>query len=163
INFWRGGWQVGPRYITAMLPFAMVPVAAALGAAVQHRVTRTVAVAVVAVGVVVYPIICAVFPYFPEVFRNPLYELVFRLIGDDRVIYNLGWLFGLRGLASLLPLLMVQAVLLLYVAAWPRGHRLSGLLGLGLAGAIIVGYSMISDGGPAAERTYRWLTTVIPH
>jgi hypothetical protein len=32
INFWRGGWEVGPRYIAAMLPFLLPLVAAAVQA-----------------------------------------------------------------------------------------------------------------------------------
>src|SRR5674476_88333 len=32
INFWRGGWGVGPRYITAMLPFLLPAIAAQLEA-----------------------------------------------------------------------------------------------------------------------------------
>ena len=30
INLWRGGWEVGPRYIAAMLPFLLPPIAAQL-------------------------------------------------------------------------------------------------------------------------------------
>ncbi|WP_205884360.1 hypothetical protein, partial [Pseudomonas koreensis] len=59
INFWRGGWQMGPRYITAMLPFAMVPVAGALDAASRRWPLRGAAVALVSVGVVIYGLSCA--------------------------------------------------------------------------------------------------------
>src|SRR5262249_40913626 len=30
INFWRAGWEVGPRYITVMLPFLLPPIAVRL-------------------------------------------------------------------------------------------------------------------------------------
>lgn len=183
INFWRGGWQLGPRYITVMLPFAMVPVTAALSELcrpsrlVTRILGRALAVALVVVGVVIYAVSSAVFPHFPEKFHNPLYELIARLVRDGHAPDNLGRVFGLSGLASLLPYFLVLAAMLAWMAlARPAGSSaspaeapgarrdrlISGALGLALAAAILAAYSLFDHGGAAAERAYRWVTTVFP-
>ncbi len=162
INFWRGGWQMGPRYITAMLPFLMVPVSAALGAASQRWPARGVTVALMTVGVVIYGLSCALFPHFPEKFANPLYELVLRLLGADLAPYSLGWLLGLRGVLALLPYLMVLAGVIVYTACPARAYWKSALLGLAGAGLILAAYSAAPHGGPAAERAYEWIETTFP-
>jgi hypothetical protein len=167
INFWRGGWQMGPRYITVMLPFMMVPVAAALSEAERRWATRAVAVGLVTVGVVVYAVSCAVFPHFPERFANPLHEVTFRLLGDDLVAYNAGWLLGLRGVVSAAPYGLMLAGVLGWMA-WPRrpggvaGRALDAAAGLGLAALVVVAYGAFPGGGAAAERAYAWITTVMP-
>lgn len=162
INFWRGGWQMGPRYVTAMLPFLMVPVAAALDAASQRWPWRAGGVALVTVSVAVYGVSCALFPHFPEKFANPLYELVLRLLGDGLSPYNLGWLLGLRGPLALAPYLAVLAAVIAH-AAWPeRGRWKSALLGLAGAAVILAAYGAAPRGGPAAERAYQWVTTTFP-
>ena len=56
INFWRGGWGVGPRYITAMLPF-MLPAVAAL---LQHLKDRR---GPIVLGAVAGTIVCGVAIY----------------------------------------------------------------------------------------------------
>jgi hypothetical protein len=162
INFWRGGWQMGPRYITAMLPFLMVPVSAALGAASQRWPARGVAVALVTVGVVIYGLSCALFPHFPEKFANPLYELVLRLLGADLAPYSLGWLLGLRGVLALLPYLIVLAGVIVYAACPARAYWKSALLGLAGAGLILAAYSAAPHGGSAAKRAYEWVETTFP-
>lgn len=162
INFWRGGWQMGPRYVTAMLPFLMVPVAAALGAASQRWPARGAAVALVIVGVVIYGLSCALFPHFPEKFANPLYELVLRLLGDGLAPYSLGWLLGLRGALALAPYLVVLAGVIAYVACPTRASWKSALLGVAGAAVILIAYGAAPRGGQAAERAYAWVKTTFP-
>ncbi len=183
ITFWRGGWQMGPRYITAMLPFVMVPVAVAMEAAFRGRLwLRIVPIALTCVGIAVYALSCSVFPHFPEVFANPLYELTFRLIGDDQAPYSLGWLVGLRGWWSLVPYwsMLVVAVALAILPSWQKRHvparedararpvRAYGVAvaGLVLAGAIVLGYGWVPGGGASgdsrAARAYQWVVSVFP-
>jgi hypothetical protein len=163
INFWRGGWQMGPRYVTAMLPFLMVPVSAALDAAAQRWPWRAAGVALVTVSVVVYGLSCALFPHFPEKFANPLYELVLRLLADGLTPYNLGWLLGLRGTLALAPYLAVLAgVVIVHVAAPGRAYWRSALLGLAGAGLILAAYGAAPRGGQVADRAYEWVTTTFP-
>src|SRR5690606_38166146 len=150
-------WQMGPRYITAMLPFAMVPVTVALDHAVRRTATRALALALVAASIAIYAISCAAFPHFPETFANPLYEVTFRLLGDDLVPYSLGWALGLRGVASLVPYLAVLAAVLVWLALPGRTAWRSAVLGLAVAALIIAAYSAFPGGGPRAERAYRWI------
>ena len=166
LSFWRGGWQVGPRYITAMVPFAMVPVAVAIQAAYAAAPARwwwwAGAVGLVAYSILAYALSAVTFPHFPETFKNPLHELVLRLIGEGRAPWNAGWLVGLRGLASLLPYLAALAVLLVWLAV-PRRDRLrAGLVGLAAAGVLFALTSLAPGGGPPAARSYKRITTWMP-
>ena len=163
LTFWRGGWQLGPRYITAMLPFAMVAVAVGASAAEQRPWTRALAVAALAVSVVVYAVSNAVFPHFPDRFANPLYEVTFRLLGEGHAPYNLGWTVGLRGIASLIPYFALLAVVVGRVAIPSRDKLGSGLAGLALAAIVIAAYSLFPGAGPEAELAYqRWVAGVMP-
>ena len=154
INFWRGGWQMGPRYITAMLPFVMVPVAVALGAAERRWWLRGAALGLVVVGIVIYALSCGQYPHFPEVFANPVFELTLRLIGDGQAPFNAGYALGLRGLASLLPYLVILAAVVIAIAAPSRRQLRSAALGGAIAILILLAYSRIDGGGRAAERSY---------
>ncbi len=166
INFWRGGWQMGPRYITAMLPFAMVPVAAGFDAASRHWLTRALAVAVVIPGVVIYGLSCALFPYFPERFYNPFYEVTVALLGDGLAPYNLGWLLGLTGVASLVPYLAVLVVVVAAAACPTRAKWRSALLGTVAAGLIVGSYGLIANDSAsyarAADRAYQFVVSTFP-
>lgn len=162
INFWRGGWQMGPRYVTAMLPFLMVPVSAALDEASQRWPWRAAGVALVAASVTIYGLSCALFPHFPEKFANPLYELVLRLIGDGLAPYSLGWALGLRGLAALAPFLVVLAVVVVHAALPERRDWKSAILGLAGAAVILAVYGAAPRGGQVADRAYQWVTTTFP-
>lgn len=162
INFWRGGWQLGPRYITAMLPFLLVPIGVAVTWAERRWVARGIAVGLMGVGVVVYALSNVVFPHFPEKFSNPLYELVFRLIGDGHAAYNAGWLIGFRGFASLLPYFLAVGGLAVWCAYPARENRRSALLGLGITVGIVALYALFPGGGAPAEAAYKWVVTIMP-
>lgn len=167
LSFWRGGWQVGPRYITAMLPFAMVPVAAAIAAADRAAGWRgellwAGAVALVAASVLIYSLSAALFPHYPETFHNPVHELILRLLRDGYAPWNAGWLAGLRGTASLVPYLAALAGLLVLVAVPRRARLRSGLAGLALAGALVALYGAVPGGGAAAARSYARIATWMP-
>lgn len=163
IVMWRGGWQMGPRYITAMLPFCMIPVAVAAARVDGRVVLRGLLVATALVGLVIYGLSCAEYPHFPEKFKNPIYEVTFRLIADGHAPFNLGRLVGLRGLASLAPYVVVLVIFGGWISMPQRGKAKSAALGLALATAIIAGYSLFPGGGPAADAAYtRWVAGVMP-
>ncbi|MCP4446235.1 MAG: hypothetical protein GY811_12960 [Myxococcales bacterium] len=162
INFWRGGWQVGPRYITAMLPFLLVPIAVAVTWAERRWAARAFVIGLIGVGVVVYGLSNALFPHFPEKFSNPLYGLVFRLLGDGEAPYNAGWLLGLKGFASLVPYLILVCGLSVWCACPSREERRSALVGLGITVAIVASYSFFPGGGATADGAYQWVVSVMP-
>ena len=157
INFWRGGWQIGPRYIAAMLPFLLPPIAAQLQAWAAYParpVWLGFAAGLAAVGVVVYVVSAVTFPYWPDNLVHPLYDIAFRLLRDGDVAPNAGRALGLPWLASVLP---VIALALGVLGAAVR--RVAGLRGLliaaGTAIAILAGYGRIPHGGPRADAAYR--------
>ena len=153
INFWRGGWQVGPRYITVMLPFLLVPIAVAVTWSERRWIARSVVLGLIGVGVFVYTLSSALFPHFPETFNNPIFELLLPLIGEGHAPYNAGWLIGLRGFWSLLPYFLVVLGTWAWVACPSREDRRSAVCGTLLTIVILLIYSAFPDGGPAAARS----------
>jgi hypothetical protein len=154
INFWRGGWEVGPRYIAAMLPFLLPPIAAQLQDWAGKPLRFGVAAGAIGVGACVYVLSSATFPYWPDTVRHPLYDVTFRLLGDGVVAPNLGSALGVTGIAGIVPYLAI-AFGALGLAVW----RIAGVRGLaiavGVALATVVGYGQISHGDPRAETAYR--------
>ena len=155
ISFWRGGWQLGPRYITALLPFAMIPVAVAMTAMDRRWYLRGTSVAAVLLSIMVYSLSCAEFPYFPDTFRNPLFEVTFRLIREGHAPYNAGWLLGLRGLSSLVPYLVLLGAVLSWIFLPSTKHWRSAVLGVCLAVSVLWGYSLIRGAGAPGEEVYQ--------
>lgn len=165
LSFWRGGWQLGPRYIVAMLPFALVPLAAALTEAEQRWWTRGIAWGLIAASVVVYGTSSIQFPHFPDHdFTNPLYEITFRLYGDGYAPYSAGWWLGLRGFWAQLPALVALGVALSLIL-WPvRKKRRVATLAVSIlvAAGLLFAASLAPRGGAGAERTYHRITRVYP-
>jgi hypothetical protein len=165
LSFWRGGWQVGPRYITVMLPFAMVPVAVAIQSAYDARGAWwwwAGAVALVAYSIAVYALSAATFPHYPETFKNPLHELVLRLLREGHGPWNAGWLIGLRGVASLAPYFVALAALVALVAVPARDRLRAGVVGVAAAILLLAATSLAPYGGPSAARSYQRITTWMP-
>ncbi|MFN0247916.1 MAG: hypothetical protein ACKV2T_13590 [Kofleriaceae bacterium] len=112
INFWRGGWSVGPRYITVALPFLLPPIVAQLDAWRARVLPMSIAVALMLVGVAIFTLATATFPYWPEAFENPFHELTLRLVADGLVAPNAGTWIGVPALVSLVPLALIVGALL---------------------------------------------------
>jgi hypothetical protein len=154
INFWRGGWEVGPRYITALLPFLLPLVAAAVQAWVRAPYRLALAAGLIGVGVVIYATSSATFPYWPDSVRHPLIDITARLVGDGLAAPNVASALGVPGLAGLVPFFALT-VGGLAVTVW----RLAGGRGAALAGAvtaiILVTYGQLPHGEPRADNAYR--------
>jgi hypothetical protein len=157
LNFWRGGWQMGPRYITVMLPFLLPAIAVALTSAARWPALRGAALGLGGVGVFVYTASIVEFPHFPEKFENPLYEVTLRLLGDDLAAPNLGMIAGLPGAWSLVPFALV--VLAVWGAAVGR-NLVTAAVSLAVTVAIVVAYSGFHGGGRVANDAYN--RTVAP-
>jgi hypothetical protein len=138
---WRAGWCVGPRYITTVAPFL------AFGLALAWPIIRArpwlsalVAGAVVA-SALLNVVSGAVYPHYPEVFDNPVFDLTLPLLRDGYVPYSVGWLVGLRGLASLAPLGLVVLGALALAARGEDGRlsrRAAHALGAALVAAMFL-------------------------
>ena len=123
------------------LPFLLPPIAAQLEAWRSRRVLVSISVGLVLVGVAIFTLASATFPYWPEGFANPFYELVLRMLGDGLVAPNLGTWIGLPALVSLIPLAVILGALL--------GPALRGLAGWrGFAIAVPLAFAILL--------AYRW-------
>lgn len=160
INFWRGGWGVGPRYITAMLPFLLPPIAAMLQTWRNRPVVMGVASGLIIVGVVVYTLSSATFPYWPDKFHHPLYEVTFRLIGEDLVAPNLGSAIGISGVLGVVPFVALISALLAgtihQIAGW-RGLILATII----ASTVLTAYGLIQHGGPEVEQPFAFVRAAV--
>lgn len=158
LAMWRAGWEVGPRYITVMLPFLLPAVAAQLAAWRGRPTALAVACGAVVIGVAIYTLALATFPYWPAQpasswpFPNPLYSVTLRLLGDGLCAPNVASGLGLTGLGGLVPF----AALI----GWLAGGavvRVAGWRGLGVAAAIavaVIGAYGLVPRGPAADHAY---------
>ena len=153
LNFWRGGGAVGPRYITAVLPF-LLPLVAMHVDSLRGRPLMLGAIASsVLVGVVIYTLSAATFPYWPESVKNPLRDVTFHLLVDDLVAPHVGELIGLHGTFGLMPYL----ALTLGLAGWAivRVSSRRGLaLAIGVAIAMLGAYGLVPGGTPSHEYDY---------
>jgi len=154
INFWRGGWEVGPRYITAMLPFLLPAIAAQLAVAKENPWVLGFLAGMVLVGVAVYSLSSATFPYWPDSIRNPLYDVTFRLLSDGLVAPNALTALGVSGVKTLVPFFAIVAGLVGYIT-W-RAATWRGLL---VAVAVMVGVLAVYRGFPRGnpERPYAFV------
>ncbi|MFH1132176.1 MAG: hypothetical protein V1754_12640 [Pseudomonadota bacterium] len=107
------GWDVGPRYIIAALPFYMVAIAILLQRCAGRWYLQLIPYGLVAVSIIIYSMAAAVFPHYPDNFSNPWFDVTLRFGRAGYLPYNLGWFFGLRGVASMIPYLLVVGALLL--------------------------------------------------
>jgi len=158
INFWRGGWEVGPRYIIAMLPFLLPPIAAQLTAWQRRPLALGVAGAAIVVGVAIYALTSATFPYWPDTVDNPMYDVTLRLLADNLVAPNLGGALGVPGVLGLVPYLAIVGGLvgwaIVRVASW-RGLAIA----VGLGGAVLVAYRLFPRGD--SEHAYQFVRSAV--
>ncbi|MDB4983517.1 MAG: hypothetical protein JWM82_4269 [Myxococcales bacterium] len=101
---WHAGWCVGPRYVAVVAPFLAAAIALA-----WRSLPAVVPVSPIVAGLVIPSVLLnvvsgAVYPHYPEVFDNPVFDLTFPLLDAGYQPYSLGWLLGLRGCWSLMPL-----------------------------------------------------------
>jgi hypothetical protein len=154
INFWRGGWEIGPRYIAAMLPFLLPAVAAQLQAWRTRPVRFGIAAGLIALGVAVYVLSSATFPYWPDTVPHPLCDVTLRLLGDNLVAPSLGSVAGVAGVAGVAPYLAIG-----FGAPGAAIWRIAGARGLATAlavsGAILAAYWLVPHGEPRADAAYR--------
>ena len=153
LTFWRGGWGVGPRYITVMLPFLLPLCAAGLGELRKKSLSLGAVAGTIVFAIVVYAGSAATFPYWPDSLALPLYEVTFRLLGDGIAAPNLANVWGMFGLVSLVPYLAV----VLGVTGWAI-VRLAGWRGLAaavvVAAALLAALGLVPHGDAHADRAY---------
>ncbi len=168
ITFWRGGWQMGPRYIIAMLPFLLPPVAVAVQACADlgqgnsrgRRLALVLTLAACFIGVLVYAGSCAQFPHFPERFHNPLFEVTLRLWTDGMAAPNPLLALGVPGPWSLLPYIAAVVAAVSLAVRGLASTRLA-LVALALAVALFAALSLAPRTGAGGESAYQWVRSTM--
>jgi hypothetical protein len=151
----RGGWCVGPRYLSVCLPFVGWLAAAGFAAADRRFITSLLAQGLVVSSCVIFLAAITTYPHWPEPLANPLYELVFPLLYKGYAVHSLGTLVGLRGIWAVVPLYLLALGLLLWLLA--RGPRRSwpkAVLACALGGLIIFGHRSFPLSGPYAQKAW---------
>jgi hypothetical protein len=147
----HAGWSVGPRYMTAALPFVAWLAAAGFRAVEGFSPTRVLGQTLVLCAAMVFVIAATTYPYWPDRMLNPLYELAFPLLKEGFVVHSLGTLIGLHGLLSLVPLYAVVLAAVFWLLS--RGLRRplwQTVLAYILAAGLVAGQRAFPMTGPYA-------------
>ena len=124
---WDGGGSTGPRHLVPVLPYFVLPMAWFMRSVKKARIVAWAAIVPSVAIMLACTAVCIQVPEGDPFRANPLYQIVmpalahgevainhqdvFSLAARGDASYNLGLLFGLSGLASLVPLLVVWALL----------------------------------------------------
>jgi hypothetical protein len=107
MNNWRGGWQVGPRYLVTLVPVLAITALAGLEALRGEREGARARVATVFAGgatvaaLAITALPSAWFPHIPTEFGAPLFEMMMPLLRGGHVPHNAGHLAHLSGHLSM--------------------------------------------------------------
>ncbi len=125
---WHGGWAVGPRYLTACLPFLVLPLLFRDGAVWESLLSGWSAAAIALTALV--------FPFVPNAFPFPWMTLSIPLLADGLIAPNVFHLMS-RPLAIAIPLALVvlAAALALRRRTLAAAAGLALVLALGLTGS----------------------------
>lgn len=154
---WRGGWGIGPRYLVAAVPFALIGVA---GAVRGRAATDAVSVAfagLASVGMLHCAAAALTVPLLPQDFDNPLFTLCWSLLRDGYVGPHLGDAEP-GSIAGLLPYGIAVALgLCLVLSAGPASSAAGRLAAIGasvlLASSVLAVQSRMPE--PPQEQVAR--------
>ncbi len=159
---WRGGWSVGPRYVSELIGLWAVPAALYFDRSARARPALSIATlsALVAVGVVHSGIAGMFFPHLSDALANPVYEMMLPLVARGFAPTSVPLALGASpAVASLSCVLVLSAPLVFAVlvrwradAARALGAALAAVLVAVLA-ALVVGPLLpgTAEGGGALE------------
>lgn len=134
---WWGGWSFGPRHLCPVIPLLAFPIAAAC-----RYTAGLVATIILAVpSLVVHTVVNALEPQFKDLcgitldrlldpdlsdaYPNVFAQYIWPLFTQGTVDRNAGWLLGLRGPSTLLPLICfwIVAAVALVALSLPANRR----------------------------------------
>jgi hypothetical protein len=167
---WRGGWVVGPRHLTALVPFAAIAAGHGLDAAAAwlRRSGAALLSAAGAAAIAVTGAASSVSQGFPEELGNPLGEAVGPLLANGWIADNPLLRLGVPGPWSGLPYFLALAAGALW-AAWLLSGEVAGerrsaravVAGLTLAAAAALVAGLWSVGPGRTRETDRALVRLM--
>jgi hypothetical protein len=120
---WQGGFAVGPRYLLPSLPFMTLAIAFFVARKHAQLVWMGIAV-LLSVSLAGVWILTLGGQQFPQYQPNPWLEYSLPSLQSGDIARNLGMLFGLRGLSSIVPLVFVLGgLMLIYGLQARRSHE----------------------------------------
>jgi hypothetical protein len=155
----HAGWSVGPRYMTAALPFVAWLAAAGFRAVDRFAPARVLAQALVVSSVIVFVTAATTYPHWPDQLRNPLHELAFPLLAHGYAVHSLGTFVGLHGFLSIAPLYAIVLGAVIWLLS--RGFRRSvwqTALACILAAGLVAGHRTFPSTADYARRTWAFVT-----
>lgn len=99
--FWWGGEVIGPRHLVNALPFMLIP----LGICLQK--IRKISIFLGILSVLIISIITVTSPQLPSNIKNPFFQYSLPQFIKGNIVANCGNAFGLSGISSLLPWVML--------------------------------------------------------
>ncbi|GEM_PF-1167001 len=112
LSNWRGGWTVGPRYISWIYP--MLAWAALVGLDRLHRIAPGIAngfaIGALLVGLIASGVPAIYYPHVPEVFLYPLGQLFGPLMENGFAAHNALNHAGVFGTESVIPMAAIGGV-----------------------------------------------------
>lgn len=111
---WWGGFAVGPAYLTAMIPYMILPIAFFWE---RHKSLWgwMLAVGLTVVSILLVWAETIAGQSFPDLTPNPLFNLSIPALMAGNIARNLGMMLRLRGPLSLLPLFLFAVVMLVVI------------------------------------------------
>ena len=119
-GYWISGDVVGPRHLTPLIPFLMIPAAMLLDRTVREgdRITMTLFTATAVVSVLITTASTIPFPFFPTPFVNPFRDLAIAFWREGIIPYSAGRLVGLKGIYAAAPYLLFFFMLFTAALFW---------------------------------------------
>jgi len=154
-SFGRAGWSVGPRYMAVAMPFCAWLAASGLDVCLRHTALRVPSLALVVMGVGIYVVAATTYPHWPVGLENPLFETSVRLLREGHAPHSLGTFFGLRGVASLVPLYLGALAFVVYLLSPKRETLLEVSLAVLLAVFAVSRYERLAA-TPRAYNAAMW-------
>ncbi len=147
---WRGGWSVGPRYLSELIGLWAVPAATCFDRLARTRPSTALASlsALVAVGVVHAGVAGMFFPHLSDTFANPVYEMMLPLVARGFAPASLPLLVGAPPAMVAIACVLVLAAPL-GLALLPLGRALALRIAGAALGAVLLGIAL----GPLLPRT----------
>lgn len=172
-RYWIGGWALGQRHLTPVLPLAAVATGVALeacfaGCARWQRWLRPTLAAACAIAVLQVAAASLTMPTFAEEFENPFYELTLRIWRLGLFPHTLGSAAGLSSrIAMLLPITAAGVALLLCLrgaaANWhePLVDGSRRALAALLVGVWLAVAPLILQGDARSQHRFEWIVDTV--